>query len=65
MKSKTLAVPAWIRGEWSLFRYLTSAHEGHPYGEELLEGISLLTSWVLVICSVAAVVAVLADAVIK
>jgi hypothetical protein len=65
MKTKALAVPAWIEEEWSLFRYLTSPHDGHPYGEELLEGISLLTSWALVALSVLSVVAVIADALVR
>ena len=62
---KAIAVPAWVKDEWALLAYLTSAHDGHPYAEELLEGISLLTSWVLVAISVAAVLAVLADAILR
>ena len=65
MKTKALAVPAWLHDEWVLLRHLTSVHEGHPYAEELLEGISLLTSWALVAISVLGVIAVLADALFK
>jgi hypothetical protein len=62
---KTRAVPAWIKDEWALLRYLTHAHDGHPYAEELLEGISLLTSWVLVVVSIVSIVAVLGDAILR
>jgi len=62
MKGKAVVVPAWVQDEWALLRYLTSAHEGHQYAEELLEGISLLTSWALVAISIVAVFAVIADA---
>lgn len=65
MKIKALAVPAWVQDEWTLFRYLTSTHEGHPYGEELLEAISLLTSWALVVFSVFSVLAVILDATLR
>ena len=65
MKGKAVVVPAWVQSEWALLRYLTSAHEGHQYGEELLEGISLLTSWTLVAISVISVIAVLADAFLR
>jgi hypothetical protein len=64
MKTKALAVPHWLRDEWALLRYLMTAHDGHPYGEELLEGISLITSWALIALSLVAVVAVLADAIL-
>lgn len=62
---KAIAVPAWVRDEWALLAYLTSAHDGRPYAEELLEGISLLTSWVLVVISMVSVIAVLADALVR
>ncbi len=65
MKDKAVVVPAWVQDEWALLRYLTSVHEGHQYAEELLEGISLLTSWALVAISVVSVVAVIADAFIR
>jgi hypothetical protein len=42
-----------------------SAHDGHQYAEELLEGISLLTSWALIAISLLAILAVLADAALK
>jgi hypothetical protein len=62
---KATAVPAWIKDEWALLSYLTHAHDGHPYAEELLEGISLLTSWVLVVISIVSIVAVLGDAILR
>ncbi|HTL46270.1 MAG TPA: hypothetical protein VL262_18180 [Vicinamibacterales bacterium] len=62
---KTTAVPAWIKDEWALLSYLTHAHDGHPYAEELLEGISLLTSWVLVVISIVSIVAVVGDAILR
>lgn len=65
MKGKAVVVPAWVQGEWALLRYLTSAHEGHQYAEELLEGIGLLFSWALVAISVISIVAVLADAIFR
>jgi len=65
MKGKAMVVPAWVQDEWALLRYLTSAHDGHQYAEELLEGISLLTSWTLVAISVISIVAVVADAIIR
>jgi hypothetical protein len=65
MKFKAEAVPAWIQDEWALLRYLMSAHDGHQYAEELLEGISLLTSWALIAISLLAILAVLADAALK
>jgi len=65
MKGKAMVVPAWVQDEWALLRYLTSAHDGHQYAEELLEGISLLTSWTLVAISVISIVAVVADAILR
>ena len=65
MRGKAAVIPAWIQDEWALLRYLMSAHEGHQYAEELLEGISLLTSWALVGISVLSIVAVLADALLR
>jgi hypothetical protein len=61
---KALVIPAWLADEWALLRYLMRAHDGHPYGEELLEGISLLTSWALIALSIVSVIAVIADAVL-
>lgn len=65
MKTKALAVPAWVEAEWTMFRYLTSTHDGHPYGEELLEAISLLTSWALVAFSIFSILAVVVDAALR
>ena len=60
-----VAVPAWVEDERSLLRYLMSPHEGHAYPEDVLDGISLITSWVLVAISLIAVVAVVADALVQ
>ena len=65
MKTKALAIPAWLQDEWALLRYLTRPHEGHSYGEELLEGVSLLTSWALIAISVISVLAVVGDALLS
>jgi hypothetical protein len=62
---KAVAVPAWVKDEWDLLRYLTHPHDGHQYAEELLEGISLLTSWVLVAISILSIIAVVTDAVLR
>ena len=35
-----------------LLSYLTSAHEGHPYPEDVLDAICLITSWLLIVVSV-------------
>ena len=65
MKPRALALPSWVEDERSLLRYLMSPHDGHAYGEELLEAVSLVTSWVLVAISVLAVVGVLSDAILR
>ena len=45
-----------------LLSYLMSPHEGHPYPEDVLDAICLITSWVLIAVSVRAVAGVLVDA---
>jgi hypothetical protein len=65
MKHKILAVPAWVEDERSLLHYLMSPHEGHHYAEDVIDGISLITSWILVSVAVLSVVGVLADAWIR
>jgi hypothetical protein len=62
MKSRTYALPAWVEDERVLLHYLMSPHEGHAYPEDVLDGISLITSWTLVALSMLAVVGVLVDA---
>jgi hypothetical protein len=64
MKLRTHALPAWVEGERVLLHYLMSPHEGHAYPEDVLDGISLITSWTLVAISVVAVVGVLVDAIL-
>ena len=65
MKLRILAVPAWVRDEQMLLSYLMSAHHGHPYPEEMLDAICLITSWILIAVSVLAVVGVLVEAAIR
>jgi hypothetical protein len=54
-------IPAVIDDERSLIRYLMSKHDGHPYAEDVLDGLCLLTSWALIVIAVAAVVGVAID----
>jgi len=65
MKFKALALPAWIEDERLLLRYLISPHAGHPYAEDLLDAVSLITSWVLIAVSILAVIGVVAEAVVR
>jgi hypothetical protein len=62
MDTRTHALPAWLEDERVLLNYLMSPHDGHAYPEDVLDGISLITSWTLVSISVLAVVGVLVDA---
>jgi hypothetical protein len=62
MKLRTLVLPAWVEDERTLLHYLMSPHDGHAYPEDVLDGISLITSWTLVAVSVLAVVGVVLDA---
>lgn len=62
MDTRTHALPAWLEDERVLLNYLMSPHDGHAYPEDVLDGISLITSWTLVAISVFAVVGVLVDA---
>lgn len=67
-KNRSIAIPAWIPAliddERSLIRYLMSKHDGHPYAEDVLDGVCLLTSWALIAISVVAVVGVVLDAIV-
>ena len=65
MKMRTLALPAWIKDERMLLSYLTSVHEGHPYPEDVLDAVCLITSWILIGVSVLGVVAVVVDAFLR
>jgi hypothetical protein len=56
-------LPAWIDDERRLLRYLVTTHAGHPYVEDLLDAICLITSWALIAVAVLAVVGVVADAI--
>jgi hypothetical protein len=61
MKLHARTLPAWIEDERRLLRYLVTTHTGHPYLEDLLDAICLITSWVLIAGAVLAVVGVIAD----
>jgi hypothetical protein len=65
MKLRTLALPAWVKDEQLLLSYLTSAHGGHPYPEDVLDAICLITSWILIAVSVLTVVGVVVDAILR
>lgn len=65
MKTRALTLPAWLEDERHLLRYLMSPHEGHAYAEDLLDAVSLITSWVLVAISVLAVIGVVSDAMLR
>jgi hypothetical protein len=64
MKFRTHALPSWVEDERVLLHYLMSPHDGHAYPEDVLDGISLITSWTLVAVSVLSVVGVLVDAIL-
>lgn len=67
-KTRSMAIPAWIPAliddERSLLRYLMSKHDGHPYAEDVLDGVCLLTSWALIAIAVVAVLGVAIDAIV-
>ncbi|MFZ1220956.1 MAG: hypothetical protein WAO00_16800 [Chthoniobacterales bacterium] len=65
MTIRTLALPAWIKDEQMLLSYLTSAHEGHPYPEDVLDAICLITSWLLIVVSASSVIGVVVDAILS
>ena len=65
MKMRALALPEWVKDEQMLLSYLASAHEGHPYPEDVLDAICLITSWILIVVSVSSVVGVVVDAILR
>jgi hypothetical protein len=64
LKLHARVLPAWIEDERRLLRYLVTTHDGHPYVEDLLDAVCLITSWVLIAVAVLAVVGVIADALV-
>jgi len=64
MKTRAHALPAWLEDERALLNYLMTPHDGHAYPEDVLDGISLITSWTLVAISILSVAGVLIDAVL-
>ena len=68
-KPRALALPAWIPAviddERSLLHYLMSKHDGHPYAEDLIDGICLIASWGLIAIALLSVVGVLLDAALR
>lgn len=65
MKLRTLSLPAWVEEERIFLGYLMSPHEGHAYPEDVLDGICLITGWVLALISVASVLAVIVDGLVR
>jgi hypothetical protein len=64
MKLRARTLPAWIEDERRLLRYLVTTHDGHPYVEDLLDAVCLITSWALIAIAVLAVVGVILDVVV-
>jgi hypothetical protein len=64
MKHRHMALPAFIDDERRLLTYLVTPHPGHPHSEEMLDALCLITSWILIAVSIAAVVGVIAKAII-
>ncbi len=60
MKTRALALPSLLQEECSLCRYLMTPHEGHAYAEDLIDAVSLITSWTLIAVAAAAALTVLA-----
>ena len=48
-----------------LLRYLMSPHEGHAYPEDVLDAISLITSWALIAVAALSALTVLATGLIR
>jgi hypothetical protein len=65
MKTRALTLPAWVEDEWMLLRYLMSPHEGHAYPEDVIDAISLITSWALIFVAGIAALTVLATGLIR
>lgn len=65
MKLRTLALPGWIEEERVFLVYLMSPHDGHAYPEDVLDGISLITGWVLALVSVLCVIGVIIEAFVR
>ena len=65
MKTRALALPSLFEEECSLCRYLMSPHEGHAYAEDVIDAISLITSWTLIAVAVVAALTVLAAGLVK
>ncbi len=64
MKTRALALPSLFQEECSLCRYLMTPHEGHAYAEDLIDAVSLITSWTLIAVAAAAALTVLATGLI-
>lgn len=60
MKTRALALPAWVEDERALLRYLMSPHDGHAYPEDVIDAISLITSWTLIFVAAMSALTVLA-----
>ncbi|HEX7018497.1 MAG TPA: hypothetical protein VF159_00695 [Gemmatimonadaceae bacterium] len=64
MHTRLLGARSWLAGERTLLQYLVKPHDGHPYPEDLLDAICLITSWALIIFSVLGVLGVFVDGVL-
>jgi len=65
MRTKLLALPAWVEEERHFLMYLMTQHDGHAYPEDVLDGICFITGWVLALVSVLVVVGVIVDALLR
>jgi hypothetical protein len=61
---RVLSMPAWIEDERRLMDYLVHPHAGHPYVEDLIDAVALMTLWLMVATSLLLVVLVVVDAVL-
>jgi hypothetical protein len=54
-------LPAWLDDERSLLWYLVNRHGAHPYAEDLIDAVALVTSWLMVAASFLAVIGVVLE----
>jgi hypothetical protein len=62
MITRTYSLPAWVQAERTLMAYFARPHEGHPYAEDLIDAVSLMTAWLMVATSVGLMLTVLVEA---
>ena len=61
MPHRHVTLPPWIDDERSLLAYLVRRHGAHPYAEDLIDAIALVTSWLMIAVSFLAVLGVMLD----